>query len=118
MASSTAPPPDISRKRKPPKLPLSVFTPPTSSTSSQFPLPPSPSTVHPASIIDAHVVIPIDANNYLEKWKEDAGELLSERIHGVVLSFEAPEGDEQHAAQKALEMCVPIACAIFGRSCD
>ncbi|KDQ21889.1 hypothetical protein BOTBODRAFT_50426 [Botryobasidium botryosum FD-172 SS1] len=102
MASSSAPN-ERAGKRKPPKLPLSVFTPPSSSTSSQFPLPPSPSAIHPASIVDAHVAVPADTANYLSKWKEEAGELLSERITGVVLSFESPDGGEQHAAQRALE---------------
>ena len=38
-----------------PKLPLSVFTPPNSGTSDRFPLPPSPSAVHPKAIVDAQV---------------------------------------------------------------
>ena len=43
------------RKKPIPKLPLSVFTPPNSGTSDRFPLPPSPSAVHPAEVIDAQV---------------------------------------------------------------
>jgi hypothetical protein len=52
-----------------------VFTPPNTGTSDKFPLPPSPSTIHPNKVIDAHVV-----------GNPELGETLGSRIYGVVLS--------------------------------
>ncbi|XP_006461177.1 hypothetical protein AGABI2DRAFT_192709 [Agaricus bisporus var. bisporus H97] len=65
-----------------PRLPLSVFTPPNTGTSDKFPLPPSPSAVHPSKVIDAHVV----GDPELGKWQKEIGEILGSRIYGVVLS--------------------------------
>lgn len=74
-----------------PKLPLSAFTPPNSGTSEKFPLPPSPSTIHPEAVVDASVVI---ADGDLSKWKKEAGEALSARIGGVVLTV--PDHDVEN----------------------
>lgn len=91
MSSLPVPPslgPGVGVRRKGPKtlpkLPLSAFTPPNSGTSEKFPLPPSPSTIHPDAVVDASVVI---ADGDLSQWKKEAGEVLSGRIGGVVLAI-------------------------------
>jgi hypothetical protein len=65
-----------------PRLPLSVLTPPNTGTLERFPLPASPSSIHPDKVIDANVVGDPD----LSKWRKEAGETLGSRICGVVLS--------------------------------
>jgi hypothetical protein len=78
-----------------PKLPLSVFTPPNSGTSDRFPLPPSPSAVHPTSITDAQVL-----SSDIEAWKarsqgdgSDAnGKGYGRKAEGVVVVVENVEG--------------------------
>ncbi|TFY60398.1 hypothetical protein EVG20_g7437 [Dentipellis fragilis] len=66
-----APPlsPGVGARRKGPKtlprLPLSAFSPPNSGVSESFPLPPSPSTVHPDRVVDASVSV-------LTEWKKQA----------------------------------------------
>lgn len=74
-----------------PRLPLSAFNPPNSGTSDRFPLPPSPSTIHPDSVVDAHVV---GTAGDLNQWKQEAGQVLGGRIGGVVLSLQAKEPTE------------------------
>jgi hypothetical protein len=75
-----------------PRLPLSVFTPPNSGTLDKFPLPPSPSTLHPENVVDAHVV----DDPGLQKWQKEAGGTLGSRAHGVVVSASADKtGAEQ-----------------------
>jgi hypothetical protein len=69
-----------------PKLPLSAFTPPNSGTGEKFPLPPSPSTVHPENVIDASVVAHND-DAILSTWKKEAGPNLGSRISGIVVSL-------------------------------
>lgn len=73
-----------------PRLPLSAFTPPNSGTSDKFPLPPSPSTVHPENVVDAHVL----GDPKLEKLQKEAGDTLGNRLHGVVLSVPADRASE------------------------
>ncbi|KAG8846093.1 hypothetical protein FRB96_002072 [Tulasnella sp. 330] len=73
--------------KAPPKLPLSVFT----AKSSVGPLSADPTTVFPASIVDANVGIP------LEEWKLTAGDLLKIPITGVVVDSKA-----QHVEGKDL----------------
>ncbi|KAJ7072235.1 hypothetical protein C8F01DRAFT_1103069 [Mycena amicta] len=84
------PSPAVASRRKGPKilprLPLSAFSPPNSGTSERFPLPPSPSTVHPESIVDAHVILG-DGDVTLATWKKEAGKELGGRIGGLVLSL-------------------------------
>lgn len=85
---SSNPTPLQGRRKGPkqlPSLPLSAFTPPNSGTSDKFPLPPSPSTVHPENVVDAHVV----GDPELEQWKKEAGETLGGRVYGVVMSTTA-----------------------------
>lgn len=81
-----------------PKLPLSAFTPPNSGTSEKFPLPPSPSTVHPDSVVDAQVVT-VDT---LDEWKKQAGQVLGGRIGGVVVSIPS----EENIAQSEISFAV------------
>jgi len=47
-----------SGRRKPknlPSLPMSAFSPPSTGTSDMFPLPPTPSTIFPGEVVDAHL---------------------------------------------------------------
>ncbi|KAF8806433.1 hypothetical protein BYT27DRAFT_7190988 [Phlegmacium glaucopus] len=71
-----------------PKLPLSAFTPPNSSALESFPLPPSPSTLQPAQVIDANIV---SNDIYYSQWKKEAGQILGGKIRGVVLALPASE---------------------------
>lgn len=102
---SIPPSPGGKRKGKTlPKLPLSAFSPPNSGrissldrstrytdnqrkgTSEKFPLPPSPSTVQPESVLDANVVAS-NGDALLSRWKIDAGPQLGSRIGGIVVSL-------------------------------
>ena len=90
--------PGLGGKRKGPKerpkLPLSVFTPPSTGTSDRFPLPPSPSVVHPTKITDAHIV------DY-DSWKTESESAFSGKADGVVIStgsVEAVKGCVRHHA--------------------
>jgi hypothetical protein len=80
-----SPPDGKSRKgsKARPRLPLSVFTPPNTGTSEAFPLP-SPSDVHPTTVIDANVIA-FDGDLSLIQWKKEAGQVLGSRLDGVVL---------------------------------
>jgi len=71
-----------------PKLPLSAFTPPNSSALDSFPLPPSPSNLHPTQVIDANVVS--NDVNY-SQWKKEAGQSIGSKIRGVVLALPGAE---------------------------
>ena len=74
-----------------PKLPLSVFTPPPTGSSDNFPRPPSPSTIHPEKVIDAHVVSP---GGDLSKWQQETGQVLSGKLAGAVVSLAGTEPSE------------------------
>lgn len=88
-------PPHVGLRRKGlktlPRLPLSAFSPPSSGTRDGFPIPPSPSTIHPDHVIDGHVVAP---TGDLVQWKQEAGDILGKRIGGVVLSLQGTEPAE------------------------
>ncbi|KAI0644395.1 hypothetical protein C8Q79DRAFT_1011451 [Trametes meyenii] len=94
MSTETLPPtpksPGISvgaRRKGPkelPKLPLSAFSPPNTGTSDRFPLAPSPSTLQPEDIIDAHVIAP---NGDLANWQSQVGQSFGGKTRGVVLSL-------------------------------
>lgn len=87
--------PGVGSRRKGPKthpsLPSSAFSPPNSGVGERFPVPPSPSTLHPDSVVDGHIVA---ATGDLSQWKQEAGEVLGGRIGGVVLSLQGKEGAE------------------------
>jgi hypothetical protein len=65
-----------------PRLPLSAFTPPNTGTSDRFPLPPTPSNVHPSTIIDAHVIPSHDGD--LGQWKQEIGLTTDGKIGGII----------------------------------
>lgn len=82
-----------------PKLPLSAFTTPNTSTSDSWPGPPSPSTLLPEEIVDVY------SAGGLSKWKEEAARGIGEKGKGVVLTL---SGKEFAEAEKELEGCVSI----------
>jgi hypothetical protein len=88
-------PPHVGARRKGlktlPRLPLSAFSPPNSGTSERFLLPPSPSTIHPDDVVDAHIVA---TTGDLSQWKQEAGQVLGKRISGVILSLQGTEPTE------------------------
>jgi len=96
------------RRRKGPKtlprLPLSAFSPPNSGTSERFPLPSSPSTLHPDNVVDAHIV----ATNDLSQWKQEAGKVLGGRISGIILSLEGKQSSEFEQTITELESHIDI----------
>ena len=69
-----------------PRLPLSAFSPPNSGTGEKFPLPPSPGTVHPDTVVDTAVAAPD-----LASWKARLGPSLDKRIAGVVLALDSAD---------------------------
>ncbi|KAJ7497398.1 hypothetical protein FB451DRAFT_1211335 [Mycena latifolia] len=107
----TPPSPGVGMRRKGPKalprLPLSAFSPPNSGTSERFPLPPSPSTIHPEFVVDAHVVVD-DPDACLASWKKEAGQALGGRIGGVVLSLPATDPEKFVVGLQAKDPGVPI----------
>ncbi|KAI0633806.1 hypothetical protein C8Q77DRAFT_813500 [Trametes polyzona] len=106
MSTTTLPPtpksPSVGARRKGPKqlpkLPLSAFTPPNTGTSEQFPLAPSPSSLQPEQIIDAHVIAP---SGDLSTWRSQSGQKFGDRIKGVVLSLHgAPSAEVEKVVQQ------------------
>jgi hypothetical protein len=93
---SPLPSPGVGVRRKGPKslprLPLSAFSPPNSGTSDRFPLPPSPSTVHPDKVVDGRVVV--RSRSDLVQWKKETGQKLGGRIGGVVVTLEGGDLDK------------------------
>ncbi|KAK0504703.1 hypothetical protein EDD18DRAFT_1343491 [Armillaria luteobubalina] len=117
----TPPSPGVGLRRKGPKnlprLPLSAFTPPNSGTSDKFPLPPSPSTVHPESVIDAAVAVtngPAD----LSKWKFEAGDVLGGRTAGIVLSLSPSQAQNAVEIFESAKSVAPIVAVIFPFNLD
>lgn len=76
---------------------MSAFSPPNSGSLESFPIPPSASVVHPEFVIDANVIVQA-ADLNLTSWKQKAGQLLSGRIGGVVLSL--PGADIEKAIEQ------------------
>lgn len=103
MATISAEPlsPTVGQRRKGgkplPRLPPSAFSPPNSGTNERFPLPPSPSTVHPELVVDAHVVV-TDSDPTLAAWKSESGQSLGGRVGGVVLTVPDADADKFVAA--------------------
>ncbi|KAK7005603.1 hypothetical protein R3P38DRAFT_2556195 [Favolaschia claudopus] len=118
MSSQQPPSPGVGLRRKGPKtlpsLPLSAFSPPNSGTGEFFPLPPSPSTVHPAVVVDAHVAV-ANADSTLASWKKEIGQDLSTRVGGVVLSVPSSDAEKvvaglqsNNPGVKILSLMVPF----------
>jgi len=107
----TPPSPGVGTRRRGPKslprLPMSAFTPPNSGSSEKFPLPPSPSTVHPEKVIDANVIV-LDGDLNLSEWKQEAGQVLGGRIGGVVLSLPESVDLDPEVIKSRLESGTPI----------
>jgi len=82
-----------------PRLPPSAFSPPNSGTSDRFPLPPSPSTIHPEQVVDAYVVAP---DGDLTQWKTETGQALGGKVKGVVLSLKGKGPSEIEGALKEI----------------
>ncbi|KAI0344615.1 hypothetical protein BDW22DRAFT_1354715 [Trametopsis cervina] len=86
------PSPGVGLRRKGPnslpRLPLSAFSPPNTGTSEQFPLAPSPSTTHPAQVIDAQV------HGSVEDWEADTGKKVEGKTEGIVLSLVGKSPEE------------------------
>ncbi|KAJ7783284.1 hypothetical protein B0H16DRAFT_487902 [Mycena metata] len=105
------PSPGVGARRKGPKtlptLPSSAFSPPNTGTGERFPLPASPSTVHPDIVVDAHVVVS-DLDPTLAVWKKEAGQSLGGRIGGVVLALPETDADKLVAGLQAKAPGVPI----------
>ncbi|KAI0656554.1 hypothetical protein C8Q70DRAFT_1056474 [Cubamyces menziesii] len=99
MSTATLPPvpksPSVGARRKGPKslpkLPMSAFTPPNTGTSDKFPLAPSPSSLQPTEVIDAHVIAP---KGDLSSWKSQVGQNLGGRLRGLVLSLHGVQPEE------------------------
>lgn len=93
------PSPGVGARRKGPRslptLPLSAFSPPNTGVSDSFPLPPSPSTVHPDSVIDASV------RDSIPEWKKQTAGSLDGRVSAVVVKASAGEleGLESQASE-------------------
>lgn len=83
--TATNPPvsPGVGARRKGPKslptLPLSAFSAPNTGISESFPLPPSPSTVHPDRVVDASV------RGSILEWKEQTSGALGGRIRAIIV---------------------------------
>lgn len=103
MSSGLPPPPPSpgfsTRRKAPPKLPLSLFSPPPSGASSGFPQQPDPSTVHPKEVVDAHVAAP---GGDLSRWSQHASEAFGNKTVGVVVSLAGTDPSEISQAIEGL----------------
>jgi len=96
-----------SAKPRRPHLPLSAFAPDTR-TENSFAVPPSPSTLHPTNVIDAHVIASGDDLG-LTQWKRSMGQALGGRLSGVVLSLPEGEGVISRLGLKPDNLLISIA---------
>lgn len=108
------PSPGVGARRKGPKtlprLPLSAFSPPNTGTSDKFPVPPSPSSLQPAKIVDAHVVAP---KGDFSAWAKDAAQALGGKASGVVLSLSGTDAADVADAIDTyvfMKHCWPLTC--------
>src|SRR6266702_638836 len=101
------PSPGVGARRKGPKslptLPLSAFSPPNTGVSDNFPLPPSPSTVHPDSVIDASV------RDSIPEWKKQTAGSLDGRVSAVVVK--ASDGELEGYAWEILRIAPSLIVA-------
>ncbi|TCD60938.1 hypothetical protein EIP91_009272 [Steccherinum ochraceum] len=112
--------PSVGARRKGPRvlptLPLSAFTPPSTGVGEQFPLPPDPNTIHPNSVIDAHVITP---SGNLSNWHAEIDEALKGRLGGAVLSLHgATPGEVESVISKASASETPILALLVPFSLD
>jgi hypothetical protein len=105
------PSPGVGARRKGPKslptLPLSAFSPPNTGVSDNFPLPPSPSTVHPDSVVDASV------RDSIPEWKKQTVGSLDGRVSAVVVKagdgeLEGLESQASQAGVTVLAASIPL----------
>lgn len=118
MAALTPPPttPGVGARRNHfPKLPLSAFAATSASTIPGAPAPSSPSSIHPASIIDAHVAI----KSVADLGGQKADSAFDTKLNGVVVVLSTADGadkvlDELKGAPSAASIKavgVPVALA-------
>jgi len=106
MANLPNPPmsPGVGARRKGPKslptLPLSAFSAPNTGFSDSFPLPPSPSTVHPDRVVDASV------RGSILEWKEQTSGTLGGRVRAIVVK--ASDGELEGFVSSLLSFSVLI----------
>jgi len=106
MANLPNPPmsPGVGARRKGPKslptLPLSAFSGPNTGFSDSFPLPPSPSTVHPDRVVDASV------RGSILEWKEQTSGTLGGRVRAIVVK--ASDGELEGLESQASEAGVDV----------
>jgi len=113
MSSTTVPSPLRSpglasgRRKNPPKLPLSAFSPPNTGTSDTFPLPPTPSAVVPAGVIDSHLRVSADPAS-ISQYKENIGQLVLEKITAVVLTIDSRPSDDIPSVLQGLRSYIDL----------
>ncbi|KAI0305556.1 hypothetical protein B0F90DRAFT_1699027, partial [Multifurca ochricompacta] len=106
MATLSTPPhsPGVGARRRGPRslptLPLSAFSPPNTGVSDSFPLPSSPSTVHPDRVVDASV------RGSILDWKKQVNGFLKGRVGAVVVK--ASESELEGLEPQASEVGVTI----------
>jgi len=93
-----------------PKLPLSAFSPPNTGTSEHFPLAPSPSSLHPDKVVDAHVV---GQDIALSKWKSEIGQALGNKLDGAVLSLQDSSPEQVEQIMQQLQTSSPSLTAVL-----
>ena len=95
MSTQPLPSPGVGARRKGPKtipkLDFSTLS-PMSAASDKFPLPPSPSALHPQQVTDANVVV--DGAS-LESWKAEVDSAFGKKADGVVVSLKSEPADVQ-----------------------